>query len=242
MAFPSIYPRFGASVGLSHSGKVLAFGAPIRKNNNLDTNTNFGANNEGAVFIYHLNSKTNLYEEVAGPLVPSTVYGSRVGQGVAVSGDGSVVCAGASIHAGLVAGNVWHVFLESNAWMASSTSRQQARPAGPRPPPRPATSTAPFTAGCITRSPTPTTSFPGCKSSRNSSPQEVSALPPFLIDSRHLHPPHTHPRPLVGPSQDGNEFGAKVSLSKSGEWLAVGAPELDTSTLLNAGAGMFGPF
>lgn len=104
MAFPSIYPRFGASVGLSHSGKVLAFGAPIRKNNNLDTNTNFGANNEGAVFIYHLNSKTNLYEEVAGPLVPSTVYGSRVGQGVAVSGDGSVVCAGASIHAWLGSG------------------------------------------------------------------------------------------------------------------------------------------
>ncbi len=26
MSYPSIYPRFGAGVGLSHTGKVLAFG------------------------------------------------------------------------------------------------------------------------------------------------------------------------------------------------------------------------
>jgi len=44
-----------------------------------------------------LNTKTKLYEEVAGPLVPTTTWGARTGTSVSVSGDGKTICAGQSV-------------------------------------------------------------------------------------------------------------------------------------------------
>ena len=46
------------------------------------------------MYVYTLNPKTKLYEQVAGPLVPSMQANSYTGTSISVSGDGKTICAG----------------------------------------------------------------------------------------------------------------------------------------------------
>jgi hypothetical protein len=63
--------------------------APAYKATAIDDN-----DEQGAVYVYTLNPKTKLYEQVAGPLVPSMQANSYTGTSISVSGDGKTICAG----------------------------------------------------------------------------------------------------------------------------------------------------
>jgi hypothetical protein len=203
--------HYGLSLSLSNSGNILAIGAP-----NAD-------NNSGRVFAYAYNSETDNWN----PISLSNDTGEKddnLGWSVAISGDGTVLAAGAPQHQGSAHGyvNVYHLtadagqlsntILSSGSWTSSVSSVLLLDRFG--------FSVSLDDAGGILAIGAPNSTVTNVAKSAG-----VAAV--FLQD------PSTSQWSVMGgkvfEGEAGDELGFAVSLSSSGTRIAVGAPYTNNS-------------
>lgn len=202
---------YGLSLSLSSAGDKLAVGAPT------------AGNNSGRVFAYAYNSETDMWN----PILLRNATGDKddnLGWSVAISGDGTVLAAGAPQHQSSAHGyvNVYH--LTSNSGQLSNTISSSGSWTSSMSPvlslDRFGHSVSLDNAGGILAIGAP-------KSNVTNGALSAGIAAVFLQD------PSTSQWSVMGgkvfEGEAGDELGFSVSLSSSGTRIAVGAPQTDNS-------------